>query len=111
TALLLRGFDRIARAGEVHIHRNFASEQHGEVGDNAAFSRRQDDADSLLGTILFQMPAEGERRAEKFPARQNRVIEPIRDRYAKAISLQSAEAGAREMAAQDWPLAVAKFAD
>src|SRR5205085_777001 len=111
TTLLLRGFDRIARAGEVHIHRNLAGEQHREVGDNAAFSRRKDDADSLLGTILFQNPAESERRAEKFPARQSRVVEPIRNRDAKAISLQSAETGAREMAAQDRPLAVAKFAD
>ena len=83
--------DRVARTGEIQVDRNLSGEHDREVRDYAAFARRQDDSDSLLGKILAEMPAQSRGRAEKFAATSERVVHSVDDRDAKRMLREPAQ--------------------
>jgi len=73
------GFEGGFGGGEVKVYRDFSSKEDGKVSDEAAFSRRKDDAHALFLSKFFELFRKSDGGAENFPIRKDVVRSAIID--------------------------------
>jgi hypothetical protein len=92
--------DSRASGGEIEVYGDLAREEDGDVGDESADTRRQDDADALLFCLGSDVPGECRSDGEDSVIAQRFIIFAVDDFVSAAVAFEAEEHGIGEVHAE-----------